>query len=331
MHPFYFTQVTTNQAAVSALAGNTAARLVGGGTNLLDLMKMYVEQPQQLVDINSLPLQNIETLPGGGVRIGALVRNSDLVYHATISKKYPVLSQALLSGASAQLRNMATTAGNILQRTRCPYFFDVAMPCNKREPGSGCSAIPGYNRYNAILGTSDKCIAAHPSDMAVALMALDAVVRVQGSKGERTIPFADFHVLPGQTPHIETVLAHDELITAIDLPAIPFAVNSHYEKARERASYAFALASAAVALEVSGGTIRNVRLALGGVGTKPWRSPEAEQFLTGKPATPETFKAAADVALQGAKTYKYNAYKVELSKRTIMKALGILSHGSATG
>lgn len=260
-------------------------------------------------------------LPTGGVRIGALVRNTDLAYDASISQKYPMLSQAILAGASAQLRNMATTAGNIMQRTRCPYFFDTAAACNKREPGSGCSAIIGYNRYNAILGTSDKCIALHPSDMCVPMIALDATVRVQGAKGERVIPFADFHLLPGQTPEKEHALAPDEMITAVDLPALPFAANSHYEKVRDRASYAFALTSAAVALEVSGGTIRTARIAIGGVGTKPWRSMEAEKALIGKPANEDSFRAAAEVALQGAQTYKYNAFKVDLAKRTIVKAL----------
>ena len=322
MYPFSFTQASNNQAAISALASGSGTKLIGGGTNLLDLMKMNIERPQQLVDINNLEaLQKIEALPNGGVRIGALVRNSDLAYDATISKKYPVLSQAILAGASAQLRNMATTGGNILQRTRCSYFFDTAMPCNKREPGSGCSALTGYNRYHAILGASDKCIAVHPSDMAVAMAALDAVVRVQGAKGERTIPFTDFHLLPGDTPHIETALAHDELITGVDLPAMPFATHSHYEKTRDRASYAFALVSAAVALDVSGGTIRNARIALGSVAHKPWRAVEAEKALVGKPASESAFKAAADMAFQGAKTYKYNAYKVELGKRTLIKAL----------
>ncbi len=322
MYPFSFTQASNQQAAINALAGGTTTKLVGGGTNLLDLMKMNVERPQQLVDINNLEaLQKIESLPNGGVRIGALVRNSDLAYDATIAQKYPVLSQALLSGASAQLRNMATTAGNIMQRTRCPYFFDTATPCNKREPGSGCSAIRGYNRYNAILGGSDKCIATHPSDMCVAMAALDAVVKVQGAKGERSIPFTDFHLLPGQTPEKEHALLPDEMIVAVEIPALSFASNSHYEKVRDRASYAFALTSAAVALEVSGGTIRNARIALGGVGTKPWRSTDAEKALIGKTANQDSFKAAADVALQGVKTYQYNAYKVELAKRTLVKAL----------
>jgi xanthine dehydrogenase YagS FAD-binding subunit len=321
MYPFSFIQAATNQTVISTLSGSNTAKIIAGGTNQLDLMKMNVERPQQLVDINNLALQKIESLSGGGVRIGALVRNTDLAYDPIISKQYPVLSQALLSGASAQLRNMATTGGNILQRTRCSYFWDTAIPCNKREPGSGCSALTGYNRYHAILGASNKCIAVHPSDMAVAMTALDAVVRVQGVKGERTIPIADFHLLPGDTPHIETVLAHDELITAIDLPAMSFAANSHYQKTRDRTSYAFALVSAAVALEVSGGNIRNARVALGGVAHKPWRSTDAEQALIGKPANAATFKTAADVALKNAKTFKYNAYKVELAKRTMIKGL----------
>jgi xanthine dehydrogenase YagS FAD-binding subunit len=322
MYPFSFTQAGSNQAAINALAGSTTAKLIGGGTNLLDLMKMNVERPQQLVDINNLPaLQKIESIPGGGVRIGALVRNTELAYDTTIQQKYKVLSEAVLAGASAQLRNMATTGGNILQRTRCSYFFDTSMPCNKREPGSGCGALTGYNRYHAILGASEKCIAVHPSDMAVAMAALDSVIRVQGPKGERTIPLTEFHLLPGDTPHIETTLAHDELITGIDLPAISYGGRSHYEKARDRASYAFALVSAAVALDVSGGTIRAARIALGGVAHKPWRAIEAEKSLVGKPANEATFKAAADIAFQGAKTYKYNAYKPELGKRTLIKAL----------
>lgn len=321
MHPFTLIEAQNNQAVIHALTSNLKAKMIAGGTNLLDLMKMYVEKPEQLVDINGLDLKKIESLPDGGVRIGALVTNTDLAYHPAIVQQYPVLSEAVLAGASAQLRNMATTGGNILQRTRCPYFFNDTFPCNKRNPGSGCSAIPGYNRMHAILGTSGKCIAAHPSDMAVALVALDAVVHIQGAKGERSVPIRDFHRLPGETPHIETVLQHDELITAVELPAIPFAAKSHYLKVRDRASYEFALTSAAVALDVNNGVIRSARVALGGVGTKPWRSAEAEKVLTGAKNSVETYKTAANVALQGAKEYKYNAFKIELAKRTIVRAL----------
>jgi xanthine dehydrogenase YagS FAD-binding subunit len=282
---------------------------------------MYIETPQQLVDISSLDLKRIETLPNGNIRIGALVKNSDLAYDQTISTRYPMLSKALLAGASAQLRNMATTSGNILQRTRCPYFFDTAMPCNKREPGSGCSAIVGFNRMHAILGTSDKCIATHPSDMCVALAALDAIIRVEGTNGERSINFIDFHLEPGNTPEKENVLQAGELITAVEIPALPFASNSTYVKVRDRHSYEFALTSAAVALDVKNGTIQNARIALGGVGTKPWRAKEAEQSLTGKKANSESFRTAADIALRNAKTYKHNAFKPELCKRTLISAL----------
>ncbi len=273
MNPFTYSRATDPQTAVSGIAANPKAKFLGGGTNLVDLMKMGVEQPEQLVDINRLDLTKVEELPNnGGVRIGALVRNSDLAEHDLIKSRYPVLSEALLSGASPQLRNLATTGGNLLQRTRCYYFYDPAFPmCNKRNPGSGCGALEGYNRIHAILGQSERCIATHPSDMCVAMAALDAVVRVQGPKGERTIPFADFHRLPGDTPNVETNLQPNELITAVDLPAIPFATRSHYLKVRDRASYAFALVSVAAALEMEGGQIKSARIALGGVAHKPWR------------------------------------------------------------
>ena len=321
MYPFTFVKVKNNKEAISSAGANSNAKFIGGGTNIIDLMKMNIEKPQQLIDITSLPLNKIETLSNGNIKIGALVRNSDLSYDATIMSKYPMLSKALLAGASAQLRNMATTGGNVLQRTRCYYFYDTAMPCNKREPGSGCSAIKGYNRMHAIVGTSDKCIATHPSDMCVALVALDAIVHVEGTSGERAINFMDFHLLPGDTPEKENVLQPGELITAIEIPALAFASNSTYVKVRDRASYEFALTSAAVALDVKNGTIQNARMALGGIGTKPWRSKEAEQYLAGKSATTDTYKAAADIALKDAKTYKYNAFKPELAKRTIISAL----------
>ncbi|MBE7169125.1 MAG: xanthine dehydrogenase family protein subunit M [Williamsia sp.] len=321
MHPFLLTQAQNNQSAVKALAANNKSKLIAGGTNLVDLMKMYVESPEELIDINALELKKIEPVKGGGIRIGALASNTDAAYHPAVMKQYPVLSQALLSGASAQLRNMATVGGNLMQRTRCPYFFNDSFPCNKRVPGSGCSAIPGYNRMHAVLGTSDKCIATHPSDMCVALAALDALVKVQGPAGERTIPIREFHVLPGDTPHIETRLQHDELITAVEIPLLPFATHSHYLKVRDRASYEFALASAAVALDVSGNTIRAARIALGGVGTKPWRAEEAEKVLTGAPNTTPTYQLAATAALKEAKGYKYNTFKIELAKRTLVRAL----------
>ena len=327
MNPFTYSRAHDSQSAVSGVAASQQAKFLGGGTNLIDLMKMGVERPEQLVDINRLPLTQVEELPNnGGVRIGALVRNSDLAEHQLITSRYPVLSEALLSGASPQLRNLATTGGNLLQRTRCYYFYDPAFPmCNKRNPGSGCGALEGYNRIHAILGQSDQCIATHPSDMCVAMAALDAVVRVQGPKGERTIAFADFHRLPGATPNIETNLQPNELITAVDLPAIPFATRSHYLKVRDRASYAFALVSVAAALELEGGKIKSARLALGGVAHKPWRAHKAEQALIGKEPNEQTFRAAAEAELAGAKGYKYNSFKIELAKRAITSALGTVS------
>jgi len=288
---------------------------------MLDLMKLNIETPKQLVDINKLSLYKIEILTNGGVRIGALVKNSDLSYDPHIIKNFPVLSEALLSGASPQLRNMASVGGNLMQRTRCPYFYNTDFACNKRLPGSGCGAISGYNRMNAVLGTSDKCIATHPSDMCVAMAALGAIIHVQGSKGVRSIPFADFHLLPGQTPNIEHNLKPDELITHIEIPPLAFAARSHYLKVRDRASYEFALTSAAVALDIQNGTIKNARVALGGVGTKPWRSIEAEKTLIGAPANKQTYRAAAEAALAAARPNKDNAFKVELAKRTLVRAL----------
>ncbi len=321
MHPFSYLRVTDAQSAVGEVAAVPDATFVAGGSTLLDLMKLNVMTPARLIDINALPLNKIEALADGSVRIGAMVRNSDMAYDETIRSRYPLLSEALLSGASAQLRNVATLGGNIMQRTRCFYFRDTAMPCNKREPGSGCAAMEGINRIHAVLGTSSKCIAAHPSDMCVALTALDAVVHVQGPKGERTIPFSDFHLLPADHPEHETALEHGELITAVTLAALPFGARSHYLKVRDRASYAFALVSVATALDVQQGMIRNVRLALGGVGTKPWRAHEAEQALHGKHASEAAYRAAAEIAMRGAKTHKYNAFKVELAKRAIVRAL----------
>jgi xanthine dehydrogenase YagS FAD-binding subunit len=321
MNPFKFTRVTDTRAAVSEAMAGSGSKFLAGGTNIIDLMKLYVESPKQLIDINSLNLKKIDLLPNGNVLIGALVKNSDLAYHPVIMKRYPVLSEALLSGASAQLRNAASTGGNLMQRVRCPYFYDTAFPCNKREPGSGCSAITGYNRDHAILGTSDHCIAFHPSDMCVAMAALGATIHVEGPKNKRSIPFADFHLLPGQTPHLEHNLKTGELITGIELPAMTYATRSHYLKARDRASYQFALASAAVILDIQGGIIKNARIALGGVGTKPWRSIPAEQALIGKTAGNAAYQAAAAAALLGAKAYKDNGFKIELAKRTLVQAL----------
>ncbi len=321
MYPFTLIKVNDNAGAIAAKSKNTHSRFIGGGTNLVDLMKMNIEKPQQLVDITSLDLKKIETLPNGNLLIGALVKNSDLAYDTNVSSSYPVLSQALLAGASPQLRNMATTGGNLLQRTRCYYFYDTATPCNKREPGSGCSAIKGYNRIHAILGTSDHCIATHPSDMCVAMAALDAIIHVEGENGKRTIQFADFHTLPGDHPETDNTLKPDELITAVEIPALAFAVNSNYVKVRDRSSFDFALASAAVALDVTGGMIKEARIAFGGIGTKPWRSLKAEQSLKGKPISINSFKDAADIALEDATTYQYNSFKKELAKRTLISAL----------
>ncbi len=323
MNPFSYSRATDPQAAVTEIAGKPSAKFLGGGTNLIDLMKMGVETPPHLIDVNRLALAQVEELPnGGGVRVGALVRNSDLAEHALIKQRYPVLSEALLAGASPQLRNLATTGGNLLQRTRCYYFYDPAFPqCNKRNPGSGCGALHGYNRVHAILGQSEQCIATNPSDMNVALAALDAVVQVQGSNGPRSIPIADFHRLPGDTPNVDTNLRPDELITAVDLPAIAFATRSHYLKVRDRASYAFALVSVAAALEMEGGQIKSARIALGGVAHKPWRAQKAEAVLAGKNADEQTFRAAAEAEMAAAKGYAHNSFKIELAKRAVISAL----------
>ncbi len=310
-----------------ALSSASAGKFIAGGTTLVDLMKLSVEQPAALVDINLLPLDKVEKLPDGGLRIGALVRNSDLAWNADVKESYAVLSQALLSGASPQLRNMATTGGNLLQRTRCAYFREptAGTPggygCNKRTPGTGCAALDGYNRTHAILGTTDHCIATHPSDMCVAMAALEAVIHVEGPTGKRTIAFADFHKLPGDTPHIENALEPGELVTYVDLPKPIEGARSVYLKLRDRASYEFALASAAVVAKVEGGHIHYVHVAMGGVGTKPWRSHEAEAALTGKPADVASFRKAAEAALAGAKTRTDNAFKVELARRCLVRTL----------
>jgi xanthine dehydrogenase YagS FAD-binding subunit len=325
MKPFAYSRADDAQTAVAQISAR--AKFLGGGTNLVDLMKMGVEAPEKLIDINRLPLAQVEELPDGAVRIGALVRNSDLAEHELIKSRYPVLSEALLAGASPQLRNMATTGGNLLQRTRCYYFYDPAFPqCNKRHPGSGCGALEGYNRMHAILGQSEQCIAVHPSDMCVAMSALDAVVRVQGAKGERQIPFADFHRLPGPTPNVETNLQADELIVSVDLPPIPFATRSHYLKVRDRASYAFALVSVAAILDLDASkNIKSARIALGGVAHKPWRASKAEEALADKTADEKTFRAAAEAELAPAKGYKYNSFKIELAKRAMVQALGLVA------
>ena len=314
------------QAVATASKAKTAQqgaeiRFIGGGTTLIDLMKLNVEQPQTLIDINRLPLDKIEALPDGGLTIGAVARNSDLAFHPLVRKNYAVLSEAILSGASAQLRNMATTAGNLLQRTRCMYFRDTAMPCNKREPGSGCAAITGVNRSLAILGTSEHCIATNPSDMNVAMAALEATIHVRGPKGERSIPIGDFHMLPGNTPHRETVLEPGDLITHVTLPPPAPGNRSLYLKLRDRASYEFALASAAVVITATNGKISRARIALGGVGTKPWRSTDAENELKDQPATEAVFRKAAEAALRGAKPQSQNGFKVELAKRCLVHAL----------
>ena len=327
MKTFALMRATDNAQAIATAAKSKTAqqgaeiRFIGGGTTLLDLMKLNVEQPQTLVDINRLPLNKIEALPDGGLTIGAEVRNSDLAYHPLVRKNYAVLSEAILSGATGQIRNMATTAGNLLQRTRCMYFRDTAMPCNKREPGTGCAAISGANRGLAILGTSEHCIATNPSDMNVAMAALEATIHVRGSKGERSIPIADFHVLPGNTPQRETVLEPGDLITHVTLPPPAPGSRSLYIKLRDRASYEFALASAAVVVTVADGKITRARIALGGVGTKPWRSNEAESELSSQAATDATFRKAAEAALRGAKPQSENGFKVELAKRCLVHAL----------
>jgi len=322
VNPFSYTRASRPEEAVTAVAGHPRAKFLAGGTTLVDLLRLGVETPELLVDVNPLPLARIEPLPDGGVRIGALVRNSDLANDPAIRRRYPVLSQALLAGASPQIRNMATVGGNLLQRTRCPYFRDAASACNQRLPGAGCAALSGYTRSHAVLGTSDRCIATHPGDMAVALAALDAVVRTRrAGGGERAVPLADFHVAYGEDPARGSVLEPGELITAIELPAVPWFARSCYQKVRDRASYEFALAAAAVALDLDGRTIRAARVALGGVATKPWRSAAAERALTGARAEAATFRAAAEAALAGARPQKDNAFKIELAKRTLVRAL----------
>jgi xanthine dehydrogenase YagS FAD-binding subunit len=338
MNPFSYQRAKATEQAVHAISGH-GAKFLGGGTNLVDLMKDNVEHPALLIEITKLDLTKIEDGPNGGVMIGALVRNSDLASHPRIVQNYPLLSQALLSGASPQLRNMATTGGNLLQRTRCYYFMDTSYSaCNKRVPGSGCAAIHGFNRIHAILGQTDKgassgetCIATNPSDMNVAMAALGAVIHVESQHGKRTIPIAEFHRLPGTTPQIDTTLRADELITGVELPAPKFAAHSWYLKVRDRQSYAFALVSVAAALEMSGGTIRSASLALGGVALKPWIATEAARSLAGATPGDAAFRKAAEAALSGAKGYEHNAFKIEMAKQSIVRALTLAARGSQAG
>jgi len=321
MNNFGYARASDVADAVRQIAADPGAKFIAGGTNLIDLMKENVARPSRLIDITHLPLNKIEETQDGGLRIGALVPNSDLAYDPRIEARYPLLSSAILAGASQQLRNMASTGGNLLQRTRCFYFYDTTTPCNKREPGSGCSAIEGINRMHAILGTSEHCIATHPSDMCVALAALDARVLATGPDGERSIPFAEFHRLPGDRPEIDTNLRADEIITAVELPAQGFATNYSYLKIRDRLSYAFALVSVAAALEIEGGSIKEARLALGGVAHKPWRDRDAEAQLSGAPATRDSFARAADAVLRAARGFGHNDFKIELARRAIVRAL----------
>lgn len=329
MRSFSYLVAPDLPTALHTVSDQPNAKFLGGGTNLVDLMRRDIERPDTVVDITRLPLTGIDELPDGSIRVGALVRNSTLAAHPLVRTRYPVLSQALLHGASAQLRNMATVGGNLMQRTRCPYFEDEAVPCNKREPGSGCAAIGGFTRDHGILGVSEHCIATHPSDLAVALAALDAVVEVESTRGVRRIPLDDFYQLPGATPHVETTLDRDELITAVELPALPVAATSRYRKVRDRASYAFALVAVAAALRVRDGRVDAVRLALGGVAAKPWRAREAERLLLGMPATEESFASAAAAELAPATAQPHNAFKIDLARRTIVATLRrLLADGS---
>jgi xanthine dehydrogenase YagS FAD-binding subunit len=319
MKPFQYTRATTQQSAIDAIT-KPGVKIIAGGTNLIDLMKRGVAAPDKLVDITHLPLKNISETKTG-LHIGALALNSAVSENSLVLQKQPLLSMALKAGASPQLRNMATVGGNMMQRTRCAYFYDTTMPCNKREPGTGCGAIGGYNRMHAIFGTSDKCIAVNPSDMSVGLAALDAVAIIAGKKGERRIPFTEFHRLPGDHPELDNHLSAGEMIVGIEIPDNNFAKNSYYLKIRDRQSYAFALVSVAAALEISNGVIKGARLAMGGVAHKPWRLFDAEKALLGKPATEESFKQAAQIAMEGAKAYEYNAFKLKMGPAAINEAL----------
>jgi xanthine dehydrogenase YagS FAD-binding subunit len=325
MRNFTYSRAGTPQEALTLISTLPNAKFLGGGTNLVDLMRENIEQPDALIDITRLSSAGIWESADGGVSIGAEVKNTAVANHPLIRQRYPLLSQAILFGASGQIRNMATVGGNIMQRTRCYYFYDESAKCNKRTPGAGCDAIDGFNRIHAILGASEHCIATHPSDMCVALAALDAKVRVHGPEGERTIPFNMFHLLPGDTPHVETLLKPNELIASVELPSLPFAKKSRYRKVRDRSSYTFALVSVAAALDVENGRIRNVRLALGGVAPKPWRAYEAETVLAGAEARLETFRRAAEAELSHARGFRYNSFKIELAKRTIASVLSELA------
>jgi xanthine dehydrogenase YagS FAD-binding subunit len=329
MRPFKYTNANDEAGAVRAVSANKEAKFLAGGTNLIDLMKEYVERPNEIVDVSQLKLTQIRSTTNG-ISIGALAKNGATANHPLVRQNYPLLSMAILAGASGQLRNMATNGGNLMQRTRCQYFYDIAMPCNKREPGSGCGALEGINRIHAIFGWSDKCVATYPGDMANALYALDAFVRIRSANGsERTIPVQEFHRLPGDAPQKDNNLEHGELIVAIELPKNNFANKSYYLKVRDRASYAFALVAVAAALETRNNNIEQARVVLGSVAHKPWRSIEAEKALVGKPATENTFKQAAEAALAGAKPLKHNAYKVELGKRAVVLALQQAMTGGA--
>lgn len=324
MNQFQYARPVEIAGAIKALAKDPNSYFLAGGTNLIDMMKMGLVSPQKLVDINNLPLKEVSRI-SGGMRIGALASNTDVAENALIKSNFPLLSLAINAGASPQLRNVATVGGNMMQRTRCPYFFDLTMPCNKRIPGSGCGALEGYNRMHAIFGASNKCIAVNPSDMNVAMIALDANVHISGAKGMRTIKFADFHRLPGDHPELDNNLQKGELITAVDLPDSPFNKYVHYLKIRDRASYAFALVSVAVGLDIENNTIKEARLAMGGVAHKPWRLTSAEAFLKGKPATEDSFKQAAELAMNGAKAYEYNKFKLKLAPNAILQGLKVAS------
>ncbi|PRW64871.1 FAD binding domain-containing protein [Actinopolyspora mortivallis] len=321
MKPFDYERADDTDGAIATVSDDPTATYLGGGTNLVDHMKLGVAEPGKLVDITKLPYDFVETLPDGRVSVGATVRNSELAASHVIRQSYPMLAQALLAGASGQLRNLATTGGNLVQRTRCAYFQDPGTPCNKREPGSGCSALEGWNRHHAILGASEHCVATHPSDMAVALAALDATVVVRGSEGQRRIPVTELHRLPGDEPERDTVLEHGELITSVELPAPSDSARSAYRKVRERASYAFALVSVAAVVEVDEGTVRDARIALGGVAHKPWRAEAAERELRGAPATEENFRRAAEAELEQAEALRDNAFKIPMTRNTLCAVL----------
>lgn len=327
MKNFTYTRAISVKDAIQKNSADTNSLFIGGGTNLVDRLKAFLDEPSQLIDISRLQMQKIEKLPNGGLRVGALVSNTALAEHPEVKRNYPGLSRAILAGASQQIRNMATVGGNILQRTRCSYYYDTAFPCNKRQPGSGCPAATGINRMHAILGASEQCVAVNPSDMCVALAAIDAVLEVEGKRGKRQIPFIDFHRLPENTPQQDSNLQPGELITSVILPPLPLAKSGVYLKLRDRTSYSFALISVATAIEVTGNQIKDVRLAMGGVAHKPWRAVDAEKYLIGKSAEVETFIQAANIALQGAKPLAHNGFKIEMTKRAIRRALMVSAQG----